>query len=495
MSIKKGMKKLLTTILAGASLLALGGTASALNGDINIYGASAQFNFWSNQAQGFLTGQGCTATSKADLDSANSITKGTGCPGAGTVYFRTSSKASFDGPLAVQQNTTNPNGTDYNHTGPCDGSGADYRLMVDESTCDFTTTHTCSGTKCVQVTGGASDVQTTSFRQKSIGNLKGPNGGGSTTRDFTGVNGMDESGMVNCRDMVIPFAFFVNKKVTGGSVTSVTVTAGGSGYVSPTVTFGGPGTGAVATATVSGGVITAINVIAGGTGYTSDPVVTITDGSGTGATATASRTIADLTTSDAKLIFSGKVNDWSDIGYDAHPITACWRHAGSGTAATLNYAVMPPAVLQGIQVAGTSSTKNYWFNDGTPDMMNCVNNTGSVSGDYAVGYADADRPNLANTVRITYNGVQATRENIENGLYDFWTIENLYTVSPRPADMQAVCDYYSVCGHNTNTYYNTLSQMKWTKTTDQSYLSRRTQCCDKNCNPTGNPGCSGVVCN
>ena len=78
-----------------------------------------------------------------------------------------------------------------------------------------------------------------------------------------------------------------------GSVTSITVTAVGSGYTSaPTVTIsGGGGTGATATATLTGNTVTGITVTAVGSGYTSNPTITITGGGGTGATAT---TIAPL---------------------------------------------------------------------------------------------------------------------------------------------------------------------------------------------------------
>lgn len=72
-----------------------------------------------------------------------------------------------------------------------------------------------------------------------------------------------------------------------GAITSITVTAGGSGYVSPTISFTDTtGSGATATATVAGGVITAITVTAGGAGY-SQPNINITDAAGTGATAIA----------------------------------------------------------------------------------------------------------------------------------------------------------------------------------------------------------------
>jgi len=77
-----------------------------------------------------------------------------------------------------------------------------------------------------------------------------------------------------------------------GTLTGISVTAGGSGYTAPVVSIvGGGGTGATATATVgAGGAITGITLTAPGSGYTSIPLVTIADtasGTGTGATAAA----------------------------------------------------------------------------------------------------------------------------------------------------------------------------------------------------------------
>ena len=65
---------------------------------------------------------------------------------------------------------------------------------------------------------------------------------------------------------------------TGGFITSVSVTNGGSGYASaPTVSFsGGGGVGAEATAIISSDAVTSIVVTNAGSGYTSAPTVTIT---------------------------------------------------------------------------------------------------------------------------------------------------------------------------------------------------------------------------
>jgi hypothetical protein len=66
-------------------------------------------------------------------------------------------------------------------------------------------------------------------------------------------------------------------EVTGQFVTSVTVTFGGSGYVSPpAVTLsGGGGSGATAHAVLTGDVVTSVVVDSAGSGYTNAPAVTI----------------------------------------------------------------------------------------------------------------------------------------------------------------------------------------------------------------------------
>ena len=77
---------------------------------------------------------------------------------------------------------------------------------------------------------------------------------------------------------------------TSGGIAVVMVDAGGSGYVTaPTVAFaGGGGSGATATASVSGGAVTSITVTNPGAGYTSAPTINLSGGSGADAEATAS---------------------------------------------------------------------------------------------------------------------------------------------------------------------------------------------------------------
>jgi FtsP/CotA-like multicopper oxidase with cupredoxin domain len=77
----------------------------------------------------------------------------------------------------------------------------------------------------------------------------------------------------------------------GGSILSVQVNNGGTGYTSaPSVSFTAPGlitgTLATATATVINGAVTAITVNQGGSGYKVAPIVSFSGGGGTGASAT-----------------------------------------------------------------------------------------------------------------------------------------------------------------------------------------------------------------
>jgi hypothetical protein len=83
-----------------------------------------------------------------------------------------------------------------------------------------------------------------------------------------------------------PTVYFEVAPDSTTNIDSITVTSGGSGYVNPSVTISGDGTGATASATVVNGVITSITVTSGGSGYTQASIV-IYDISGSGAVAVA----------------------------------------------------------------------------------------------------------------------------------------------------------------------------------------------------------------
>ena len=94
-----------------------------------------------------------------------------------------------------------------------------------------------------------------------------------------------------------------------GSLATISVTVGGSGYTStPTVvlTGGTTGTTASATATLSGGAVSSISLVTVGAGYTAAPAVTFSGGAGTGTTASAFIMPTGMN-GDAVSVYSGRV--------------------------------------------------------------------------------------------------------------------------------------------------------------------------------------------
>lgn len=100
-----------------------------------------------------------------------------------------------------------------------------------------------------------------------------------------------------------------------GSITSITVTVGGSAYTSPTVTISAPdlpggtsvnpgGLQATATGSLTLAVLTSVSVTQAGSGYYA-PTITITDPTGSGASATA------ITSSVTTLVTGQEVYDFS----------------------------------------------------------------------------------------------------------------------------------------------------------------------------------------
>ena len=104
-----------------------------------------------------------------------------------------------------------------------------------------------------------------------------------------GSNGMWAAKYPGALGNSLKVSFADSSNFDSNSVASGTVTAGGSGYSSATVTFSAAPAGgitATGTATISGGAVSAIVITNPGNGYTAAPTITI-GGDGSGATATA----------------------------------------------------------------------------------------------------------------------------------------------------------------------------------------------------------------
>jgi ABC-type phosphate transport system substrate-binding protein len=144
-------------------------------------------------------------------------------------------------------------------------------------------------------------------------------------------------------------------------------------------------------------------------------------------------------------IFTGQALNWNDFGagFPNLPVYACMRHTGAGTNVTFDYDVLGhghswlPASAAMLNTENTDNTQGpyTYFYDTIATQLNCVNGIvdgtsaaagGSLIG--AIGYTDADQSTslAGNTVMVNYNGVEPSRRNIRNGLYDWWSKHFLY---------------------------------------------------------------------
>lgn len=107
-----------------------------------------------------------------------------------------------------------------------------------------------------------------------------------------------DTAIAGCTDWKVATKL-IKTPTASGTVTSINIINGGTGYTTaPPVTItGGGGTGATATATITSGSVTQITITNAGTGYTYTPDVAITGGAGVGAVATAAGTTTLYTNS------------------------------------------------------------------------------------------------------------------------------------------------------------------------------------------------------
>jgi ABC-type phosphate transport system substrate-binding protein len=176
--------------------------------------------------------------------------------------------------------------------------------------------------------------------------------------------------------------------------------------------------------------------------------------------------VGNITRDNAELIFSGSVYDWADLAdsngqpFAAKPVNVCLRHAGSGTHASIDaYLTSPLIVAQ--YVEGSTGT-NFYFNDGSSDLMKCVNGSGSWTGAGAIGYADADQSlgSYTSTSRTALNGVAVSAAAIANGNYNFYGLQQLYGITAT----DPLCTFASDSGNITNPLWVSADDMVFQRT-------------------------------
>jgi ABC-type phosphate transport system substrate-binding protein len=170
----------------------------------------------------------------------------------------------------------------------------------------------------------------------------------------------------------------------------------------------------------------------------------------------------------ALLLFSGNINNWNQFGSAYVPagftnsrVVLCMRHAGSGTHATLDKAIMRGDRLlssqQSVSNSIVAASPKILFHESSSDLMKCVNENGTYLPTTtievaAIGYADTDKPvssldasgnevfSYPNVKRLKYNGggegmtpanmtafgYSGQKNEIINGINEFWSSQWMY---------------------------------------------------------------------
>lgn len=471
-------KKMITGALAGIAALGMVASASAASIEINMYGASAQYELWNALADDFLAdaayGNCGTVNRYEDASGKHGVAVGSGCTNTygltnGSMVLRYSSKASYDGIEALK-------GID--RISQCPTEGPKYRLMANEN--DIVS-GVVNSTKCVDVTMGNSDVGGDAFTQSSEGALLGPRGGAWTTRSFSGI---DTTGLTAYRPMVVPFGFFVNnsvkvKKCLYPDPTEPTPAGHKAMSRWGNVCYDPNNTGHSDDCIgyykcIDGKCAGGVNANEDCTQETECPDVAEAN------TQCTEIPLDNISRLMAVMIYSGQAWYWCDFGayFPCDPIVACLRHAGSGTHATLDWAVMRGADWGwGLVTAESAADPTVWFNDGSSDLMKCVD---GLAG--AIGYSDADKfmgsKNYENLHAINYQGVAPTREMVRNGWYDYWSAQYTYEDDNEPdysikhpvvVDLVAYASAQLPPGHGD--FFATQNEMVYMKGADKEYPS------------------------
>lgn len=121
----------------------------------------------------------------------------------------------------------------------------------------------------------------------------------------------------------------------------------------------------------------------------------------------------DLTLEDIARVFSGEVDDWSDLGGEEHEIEVYTREAGSGTREVFDTYVLEP---HGLEFAGDAGVK-----PSNGEMRASVAGNRYGIAYISLGYVDET------VTAITVQGVEATVENVNSGDYPITRILWMFT--------------------------------------------------------------------
>ena len=482
------MKKQIVSIfaVAGLSVASLAGAA-----DINIFGASAQFDFVNANAVNFVH-QYCTTTVPAWVSGTvtngrvlqykttngntvkNGIVSGSNCTGIPgstdtTLNFFYSGIASGEGVKAM--NGTGPLDSDLNSGCTVTGERrvAKVGTAATATLTDADLPNYVTNTVCNKVTIGTSDTAFNQFNQKYSNEWDTADGSNTLAQleTFAAPSGKDD------QTVAVPFAFYVNPNVKAKHCVAATPVAPKVG-------------GVLSVGSRTGGYCTvAADCVAPGT--------PLTDSVTCEGTAT---TIDNLSRLQANILFSGQITNWNQLGsyFTSNPVKLCIRKPGSGTLVAFDKTVMTAGGQNGwgssyatIMNSDLTNAAPYTvFNGSSTDEKNCIagldtfaaadGSTALAAANGAVGFMDADTTSVANQFsRVSYNGVPPTRNNVRNGAYEFYTIGHMY--NDNSALSQAVVNWVlnpANVPSGKAAYWASKNELKFMRGTDIGYPAKGT---------------------
>jgi hypothetical protein len=357
----------------------------------------------------------------------------------------------------------------------CSGNACNYyyRVMYNSTSKDF---------GCFRVDLALSDVYSTSFTEAmdtaDPTDTGFPTFGGNPKTFDGSTNVITQtmiSGFTSYNPLVVPFGFYASTDVyyytcSGGASAGQQC---GAYQCASGANAGQDCTPATATAVCGSGVLCNLVGTAGNSytfpspdcpaGYVPCTGGQCVGGATPGATCTSSvqclssstegncvgAPLSNLSREMAIMIFTKQATYWSDLGKgyasgdSLNYINTCFRVPGSGTDATLNNGILKwkSTTFNG-KYLPSNSLQQVIFNDGTTDMMKCINNGSGSANKHGstqiataglIGYADCDQAldmyplyqyygghtdkwDFVNPLK--FEGVQCSRRAIRNGEYD-----------------------------------------------------------------------------
>ena len=150
--------------------------------------------------------------------------------------------------------------------------------------------------------------------------------------------------------------------------------------------------------------------------------------------------IYNLTTTQLREIFLGKITNWKQVGGPDLPVRIVARTTASGTRRAFDQKVLgqPEPLFSSYDcVTNNAVPASRVIKCEVNDTSTLLERVNSIAG--AIGYAQvSDASSYPNVGRLWINGRDSTLGNVKAGTYPYWTVEYLYTLhAPGSGSLEA----------------------------------------------------------